>query len=126
VNESIKQVLSQFGIDECLPIKEVPAHGEKPYKVWVVGERYILKSSISGVDAVEKIAKLNAMLFQEGAPVANFYKTMAGNFCAYADGFYFTLADKLPGTHFKRISKKAVYSLGKNLAVKKNWMPTHT
>ena len=116
MNETIKQVLNQFGIDECLSIKEAPVHREKPYKVLMVGERYILKSSISDADAVEKIAQLNAMLFQEGAPVANFYKTKAGNFYAYADGFYFTLADKLPGTHFERVSKKAVYSLGKNLA----------
>ena len=116
MNESIKQVLAQFGIDENLPITEAPAHREKPYKVWIVGQKYILKSSISDADSVERIAKLNTMLYQEGAPVARFYKTKAGNYCANADGFYFTLADKLPGTHFKRVSKKVVYSLGKNLA----------
>ena len=116
MNETIKQTLNQFGIDGNESIQST-IHGSNS---WEIGGRLILKSYSTNKEKAERAARLNALLYQENAPVAKIYLTETAGFCASVDGNYYTLTDKLPGTSDYRIyegdSKKRVYSMGRTLA----------
>jgi Ser/Thr protein kinase RdoA (MazF antagonist) len=114
MNEIIKQALNQFGIN-----------GESVRKInknnsWEVDGRFILKFFSTDKENAERVARLNALLYQENAPVAKPHLARTDSFCASVEGNYYTLSDKLPGTSEYRIyegdSKKRVYSMGCNLA----------
>ena len=119
MDKIIKQVINQFNIDESLPIQQI-AQNLAQNQTWMIGDKYILKSFSSDIENTKKVVKLNALLFEENAPVARYYKSQMGDFYVFAEESYYTLADKLPGTSdysiYEGNSQKRVYSLGKNLA----------
>ena len=115
MNETIRQVLNQFGIDGNESIRQ----GNKS-NLWIINDRLILKSFSTDKEKAEKVAQLNALLHQVNAPVAKLYPTKATGLHASVEGNFYVLTDKLPGKADVRIyegdSKKRAYSLGRNLA----------
>ena len=116
MNETIKQALYQFGIVGSKSIQST-THGNNS---WEIDGKLILKSYSTNKEKAEKAARLNALLYQENAPVAKIHLTETADFYASVGGHYYTLTDKLSGTSDYRIyesdSQKRVYSMGCTLA----------
>ena len=124
MNNSIKQALNQFNINENVPIQHINQNPNNMH-TWEVGSRYFLKLFSHDYTKAERIVRLNTLLRQENVPVAHYHQTTVGEICACVDGNYYTLADKLPGTTLpdkspywedKATAEKIVYEMGKNLA----------
>ena len=122
MNNSIKQALGQFNIDENVTIQHIKQNSHN-MQTWEVEGRYFLKLFSAGYSKAERIVRLNTLLRRENIPVAHYHRTNIGNICACVDGNYYTLADKLPGTpdiqlygRDKKDAEKSVYDAGKNLA----------
>jgi len=126
MDNSIKQALGQFNIDENVTIQHINQNPNNMH-TWEVGGRYFLKLFSTDYAKAERIVRLNTLLRRENVPAVHYHQTKTGNVCACIDGNYYTLADKLPGTplpfpgrpqHWedKVNAEKIVYIMGKNLA----------
>ena len=115
MSEIIMQALSEYGIDRVTSTRQIDNKN-----ILEIDNRYILKSLSSNQENAEKEARLNALLYQENAPVAKIHLTKTNGYYVFVDGNYYIFLDKLRGTTVYNIyegsSKKRVYSLGRTLA----------
>ena len=120
MDNSIKQALSQFGINENTPLRYEKPNSQN-MQTWEIEGNYFIKRISKDKAKAERIVALNMLLRYENVPVARYHQTKTGDVCACVDGYYYILADKLPGTshrwwELESNAEKRAYALGKNLA----------
>lgn len=109
MNTEWKKILSAWGIE--------PEDIEQKYPaVWEINHQHMLKAYESSKE-LKRNAKLLTVLSECGAPAAGIIKTLNGKNHAEADGKYWLMTEKLPGSNRTDIRKPGTaYKMGETIA----------
>ena len=104
------EILKEFGINEIESIQNASvSERESRY----VNSKYFLKK-FTDFDDLEKMLFINTELYQAGIPVAKYYKTNARKSYVEINNEYYTLAEKISGSHDE--CEIEAFVLGQNIA----------
>ena len=109
------EILKEFDISEVDSMKCL-SRGER--EMWYVNDKYFLKK-FTDLNVLEKMLFINIELYQAGVPVAKHYKTSSGKSCVEINNEYYTLAEKISGSHeyVQDIDyRKGAFLLGQNIS----------
>ena len=117
MNELDIQILKEYDINEVESIKRIPRENKD---MWYVNDKYFLKK-FADLKKLEEMLLINTELYQSGVPVAKYYKTNARKLYVELNNEYYTLADKIIGSHsenerYTENYKIGAFSLGQNIA----------
>jgi len=105
------EILKEFELNEVESIQHI-SNGDR--EMWYVNDKYFLKK-FTDLEKLEKMLFLNTELEQAGVPVAKHYKTNAGKFYVEINNEYYSLAEKISGSHDEP-DKMGAFLLGQNIA----------
>lgn len=111
MNDLNIEILKGFDINEVESIQRI-SNGDR--EMWYVNDKYFLKK-FTDLEKLGKMLFLNTELEQAGVPVAKHYKTNAGKFYVEINNEYYSLAEKISGSHDEP-DKMGAFLLGQNIA----------